>query len=71
VRRAVATVAQLLGNTPAVCRRCYVHPAIVEGYLDGVVLKEATTAVAGLKPEEAAVAAFLGARMHGTVARAA
>jgi DNA topoisomerase I len=28
-------VAKLLGNTKAVCRKCYVHPAIVESYLEG------------------------------------
>jgi DNA topoisomerase-1 len=34
----VRSVAVELGNTPAVCRRCYVHPAIVEGYLAGRVI---------------------------------
>ena len=24
-----------LGNTPAICRKCYIHPAVFEGYLDG------------------------------------
>jgi DNA topoisomerase-1 len=28
-------VAKILGNTPAICRKCYVHPAIFETYLDG------------------------------------
>ncbi len=32
---AIKRVSQRLGNTPAVCRRCYVHPAIVQSYLDG------------------------------------
>src|SRR5207237_3555462 len=35
---AVERVAQLLGNTRAVCRRCYVHPAIVDSYLDGTLV---------------------------------
>src|SRR5207244_8347447 len=35
VKTAVCAVAQLLGNTPAICRKCYVHPAIVEAYLSG------------------------------------
>ena len=30
VKAAISAVAELLGNTPAICRRCYVHPAIVE-----------------------------------------
>jgi DNA topoisomerase I len=33
--RAVEEVAQSLGNTPAVCRKCYIHPAVVDAYLDG------------------------------------
>lgn len=28
-------VAEQLGNTPAVCRKCYIHPAVIEGYLAG------------------------------------
>lgn len=32
---AVKEVAQALGNTPAVCRRCYIHPKIVDAYLEG------------------------------------
>src|SRR5947208_7731074 len=35
VKVAICAVAELLGNTPAVCRKCYVHPAIVEDYLSG------------------------------------
>jgi len=31
---AIKTVAEQLGNTPNVCRKCYVHPAILESYLD-------------------------------------
>ncbi len=34
-KTALCAVAQLLGNTPAICRKCYVHPAIVEAYLKG------------------------------------
>jgi DNA topoisomerase I len=33
VVEAIKVVAQRLGNTPAVCRKCYVHPAVVECYL--------------------------------------
>jgi DNA topoisomerase IB len=35
VTRAIEQVASKLGNTVAVCRRSYVHPAVIEGYLDG------------------------------------
>jgi DNA topoisomerase-1 len=33
--RAVEAVAGVLGNTPAVCRKSYIHPAILECYMDG------------------------------------
>lgn len=35
VTRAIQRVSQKLGNTPAVCRKCYVHPAVIASYLDG------------------------------------
>jgi DNA topoisomerase-1 len=38
VVRAVEKVAKHLGNTPAICRRCYIHPAIFDGYFDGTLL---------------------------------
>jgi DNA topoisomerase I len=34
ISTAIKAVAQILGNTPAICRKCYVHPAIFESYLD-------------------------------------
>jgi DNA topoisomerase-1 len=33
IKTAICAVAELLGNTPAVCRKCYIHPVIVEAYL--------------------------------------
>ena len=41
LKTAICAVARLLGNTPAVCRKCYVHPAILEAYV-------ARTQIAGL-----------------------
>lgn len=35
VVQVVKDVAQRLGNTPAVCRQCYIHPAVLETFLDG------------------------------------
>ena len=35
VRKVVAKVAARLGNTVAVCRKCYIHPAVIAGFLDG------------------------------------
>jgi DNA topoisomerase-1 len=39
VVRAVEAVAKRLGNTVAVCRKCYIHPAILNSYLDGSLAK--------------------------------
>jgi DNA topoisomerase I len=58
--QAVASVAELLGNTPAVCRKCYVHPAVLECYLCGEMLnaferrieKEAPETAHALRREE-------------------
>ncbi len=35
VTRCIDRVAQRLGNTKAVCKKCYVHPAVIASYLDG------------------------------------
>ncbi len=32
---AIKSVAERLGNTPAVCKKCYVHPAVIDAYLGG------------------------------------
>jgi DNA topoisomerase-1 len=39
VIRAIEAVAERLGNTPSVCRKCYVHPEIIDAYLDGTMLE--------------------------------
>jgi DNA topoisomerase-1 len=63
VVRAVATVARRLGNTPAVCRNCYVHPAVIDAYLEGALpALPQGTATGGLRPEEAALLALLRQR---------
>jgi DNA topoisomerase-1 len=41
VVQAIAAVASKLGNTPSVCRKCYVHPAVLEAYLGGLTAKAA------------------------------
>ena len=47
--RVVEDVAKRLGNTPAVCRKCYIHPQIIDSYLDGtlaeILSKEASRAL--------------------------
>src|SRR3954471_13614163 len=35
IRRAVEAASQMLRNTPAVCRKCYIHPHVFETYLGG------------------------------------
>ena len=39
VLRAVEEVAKRLGNTRSVCRKCYIHPAVIDAYMDGSLLK--------------------------------
>ena len=71
VLRAIESVAARLGNTPSICRKCYVHPAVIERYLDGTLLhawdERARSALADqlheLEPEEAAVLALLQRRL--------
>ena len=40
--QAVDGVAEALGNTRAVCRKCYIHPAVIDGFADGVTLSRVT-----------------------------
>ena len=71
IATAIKAVAQILGNTPAICRKCYVHPAIFESYLsrksiDG--LKQMTEEAlekedVDLRSSEAAVLKFLESRL--------
>jgi len=46
IKNAIEAVAKVLGNTPAICRQCYIHPAILETYLNG-------DSIDGLKQETA------------------
>jgi len=69
--RAIESVAEKLGNTPSICRKCYVHPAVLESYLEGSVveaMRERTEQhlsedLHALQPEEAAVLAMLQQRL--------
>jgi DNA topoisomerase I len=71
VTRAIEHVAARLGNTATVCRKCYIHPAIIDAYMDRSLLKtlqrraegELRQGLNALKPEEAAVLALLQERM--------
>jgi DNA topoisomerase-1 len=60
VVNAVESVAEKLGNTRAICRQCYIHPAIIEAYLDGRIgTGKQQTLNSKLAPEEAAVVAVI------------
>lgn len=67
VVHAIEMVAERLGNTTAVCRRCYIHPAVLDGYMTGQVIavpaeRRLQTAAARLRPEEASVISLLKRR---------
>jgi DNA topoisomerase-1 len=67
--RAIESVAQRLGNTPAICKKCYIHPEIMNSYLDGTMIDtfqkraDELQKVAGLSADESAVLAFLKKRL--------
>jgi DNA topoisomerase-1 len=71
VTQAIERVAGRLGNTPAICRKSYVHPEIVGAYLDGSLIEslkreieeELRQELDGLEPEEVAVLVFLQQRL--------
>jgi DNA topoisomerase-1 len=68
---AIESVAAKLGNTPAVCKKCYVHPDVLDSYLEGTLVetlkqraeKRIARSLRGLPPEEAAVLALLQQRL--------
>ncbi|HYE74779.1 MAG TPA: DNA topoisomerase IB, partial [Blastocatellia bacterium] len=67
VLRAIERVAERLGNTPSVCRKSYVHPLVVDLYLEGTLLetfeqlaaRELVENLEKMQPEESAVLAIL------------
>lgn len=71
IRAAIVAVAGRLGNTPTICRKCYVHPQVLECYLEGTLLdtlnqkvkRELKGKLSTLPPEEAATLALLHARL--------
>ena len=65
-------MAAKLGNTKAVCRKCYIHPEILNAYMDGQLIEnlakkaEKLQRAAGtkLRPEESAVLTLLKQRLN-------
>lgn len=65
----VKGVAKQLGNTPAVCRKCYIHPAVVENFMLGALAELPRPRLRkGLRTEEVALAMFLERMSEMTVA---
>ena len=75
IRAAIEKVSSRLGNTPSICRKCYVHPEVFSSYLDGGLLLEIKDEIEtelredlpSLKPEEAAVLTLLQERISREV----
>jgi len=75
---AIEQVAKRLGNTRAVCRKCYVHPAVIDAYLDGSMMKtvaqragRAAKAIGRMTESEAVVLGLLQRRLAKATARTA
>ena len=74
---AIENVSKHLGNTPAICRKCYVHPAVIDAYMDGDTIAtieqraENQRKQLGLPPLEHAVMELLVRRLNSGDALAA
>ena len=74
VNEAIKLVATRLGNTPAVCRKCYVHPSVIDHYLEegplaalaGAVIDDFKVPTKALRPEERTVVKLLERRAAQT-----
>jgi DNA topoisomerase-1 len=74
IRAAIEAVAARLGNTPTICRKCYIHPGVLDCYVEGDLIEaldqkiktELKRDLAALPPEEAATLALLHSRHGGT-----
>jgi DNA topoisomerase-1 len=69
VANAIAEVSRRLGNTPSICRKCYVHPAVIGSYLDGLLAaalgrrgQASRRRIAGLSSHESSVLRMLERR---------
>ena len=77
VRQAVRAAAQLLGNTPAVCRKSYIHPLVLSNYERGMIapsmhiegLRAGERVVMGLLAHQRKVAARHPATTQASVGR--
>lgn len=75
IRRAIERVAARLGNTPTICRKCYVHPEILQCYFEGQLAqtltakieKELTHRLGELSAAESATLALLHRRLKASL----
>src|SRR6185436_8106574 len=71
VVKAIETVAAKLGNTPTICKKCYIHPFVLDAYIDGTLLAQGAEQRArskhALNSEEAMVLALLKRRLKAQV----
>jgi DNA topoisomerase-1 len=75
IKAAIEQVASRLGNTPTICRKCYIHPELISAYVEGQLLLEIKEQVeeelreelAEFKPEEVAVLTLLQERLNRTL----
>ena len=56
LQAAIVRVAERLGNTPSICRKCYIHPVVMDGYLSGET-------IGLLRPKLAGASAHAGWRL--------
>jgi DNA topoisomerase I len=71
IKNAISAVAKILGNTPAICQKCYIDPVVLESYLDGDIIEglkrkpdEALESEAvDLRASEVAILKFLQAKL--------
>ena len=73
VVKSIESVARKLGNTTSVCRKCYIHPAILDAYMDGATIETLKARAAtlarsrsALTGDEAAVVRMLQRRLRKT-----
>jgi DNA topoisomerase I len=67
---AIESVAKKLGNTPAVCKKCYIHPHVIDSYIEGTLIEtlkpradKTSKLIRGLLADEASVLRLLRQRL--------
>jgi len=77
IRMVIESVSKILGNTPTICRKSYVHPDIINAYIEGETLSSVSQRISDavkpslnrLRPTEAAVLALLQRRLKSVARR--